>query len=93
MPLGPFEEDPNIYAGKDTLTSGTWLGFNIKTGLLVFLTNYDLPKPRYGLSRAQMIKKVLATKFCLDEQGKPKSSEEVDTKIIQYLQSVLDRRM
>ncbi len=38
----PFPEDPNIYAGKDQISGGTWLGINIKTGIMVILTNYDL---------------------------------------------------
>jgi len=38
----PFPEDTNIYAGKDSISGGTWLGVNIKTGIMVILTNYDL---------------------------------------------------
>lgn len=45
------------------ISSGTWLGFNIKTGLFVFLTNYDLIVPRSGLSRGKLIKKLLSTEF------------------------------
>lgn len=41
-PLGPFTDDPNIYAGKDKISGGTWLGVNVKTGIMVILTNYDL---------------------------------------------------
>ena len=40
IPLGPFEEDKNIYAGRDIISGGTWLGLNIETGILVILTNF-----------------------------------------------------
>lgn len=41
LPLGPFTEDPNILAGRDIISKGTWLGINIKFGVIVILTNYD----------------------------------------------------
>ena len=40
LPLGPFQEDKNIYAGRDIISGGTWLGLNIETGILVILTNF-----------------------------------------------------
>lgn len=37
--LGPFEEDPYLFGGRDIQKKGTWLGFNAKTQNLAFLTN------------------------------------------------------
>ena len=54
--MGPYEDDPNIYAGRDSKSKGTWLGVNIKTALMVILTNYDLPEFRPGKSRGQLFK-------------------------------------
>ena len=63
--FGQFEEDPNVYGGRDIKSGGTWLGLNIKTGLLVFLTNYDLPDKavRMGLSRGKLVYRFLSTSF------------------------------
>lgn len=63
IPFGSFEDDPNIYAGEDLISQGTWLGINIKTGILAFLTNFDQKEPRQGKSRGRMIKKFLKTNF------------------------------
>lgn len=63
LKLGPFEDDPNIYAGRDLKSTGTWLGVNIKTGIMVILTNYDLPDFRPGKSRGQLVKSFLKTDF------------------------------
>ena len=38
-PFGQFEEDPNMFAGRDLKEKGTWLGFNAKTMNIAFLTN------------------------------------------------------
>lgn len=57
--MGPYEEDPNIYAGRDIKSTGTWLGVNIKTAIMVILTNYDLPAFRPGKSRGQLVKSFL----------------------------------
>lgn len=63
--FGQYEEDANIYGGRDVKSGGTWLGLNIKTGLLVFLTNYDLPNKavRMGLSRGKLVYRFLSTSF------------------------------
>lgn len=63
LKLNPYEEDKNIYAGRDIISGGTWLGVNIETGLLVILTNYDLEIFRYGLSRGQLVYNFLKTSF------------------------------
>lgn len=59
--LGPFDQDPNIYAGKDKKSGGTWLGVNIQTGIMVVLTNYDLPAERIGKSRGKLVLSFLMT--------------------------------
>lgn len=61
LKMGPFAQDPNIYAGRDLKSTGTWLGINIKTGIMVILTNYDLPVFRPGKSRGQLVKSFLLT--------------------------------
>jgi uncharacterized protein with NRDE domain len=61
--MGSYDDDPNIYAGRDSKSKGTWLGVNIKTGLMVILTNYDLPVFRPGKSRGQLVKSFLNTTF------------------------------
>jgi uncharacterized protein with NRDE domain len=57
--MGPYKEDSYIYAGRDMKSTGTWLGVNIKTGIMVILTNYDLPVFRPGKSRGQLVKSFL----------------------------------
>ena len=59
--MGPFAEDSNIYAGKDKKSGGTWLGINIKTGIMVILTNFDLLVERYGKSRGKLVLSFLKT--------------------------------
>lgn len=59
--MGPFADDQNIYAGKDKISGGTWLGVNIKTGIMVILTNYDLIVQRYGKSRGRLVMSFLKT--------------------------------
>lgn len=63
LPLAPYQEDPNIIGGRDLKSGGTWLGINKKTGLLVMLTNYDLPKPRVGKSRGKLVHRLLSSDF------------------------------
>lgn len=63
MKFGPFDDDPNIYAGRDIKSTGTWLGVNVKTGIMVILTNYDLPEFRHGKSRGQLVKSFLTSNF------------------------------
>ncbi len=61
LALRPFDQDPNIYAGKDKKSGGTWLGVNIQTGIMVVLTNYDLPAERIGKSRGKLVLSFLMT--------------------------------
>ena len=65
-PLGPFGNDPNIYAGRDKKSGGTWLGINIKTGIMVILTNYDLLVERSGKSRGKLVLSFLKTSLYED---------------------------
>jgi len=39
--LHNFSEDQNILGGRDLEGKGTWLGLNVKTNIIAFLTNYD----------------------------------------------------
>ncbi len=43
LPLGFWEDDPNILAGRDLKEMGTWLGVS-KQGKLAAITNYRDPK-------------------------------------------------
>jgi uncharacterized protein with NRDE domain len=56
LPFGSFEDDKNIYAGKDIVSGGSWLGINRKTGIVVILTNYRLMRPRLAKSRGLLVK-------------------------------------
>lgn len=51
----------NIYAGRDKVSGGTWLGINISTGIMVILTNYDLEEHRIGKSRGKLVHSFLKT--------------------------------
>ena len=75
LALGSFKEDKNIYAGRDIISNGTWLGVNIETGLLVILTNFDYEKPRFGLSRGQLVESFLETKFI--PEGRRSETDEI----------------
>jgi uncharacterized protein with NRDE domain len=59
--MAPFEQDPNIYAGRDSVSTGTWLGINVKTGIMVVLTNYDVYPFRAGKSRGKLVHSFLST--------------------------------
>jgi len=37
--LAPFDDYPNIIAGKDVEAKGTWLGINFENKKIAFLTN------------------------------------------------------
>ena len=77
--MGAYDDDLNIYAGRDFKSTGTWLGVNVKTAIMVVLTNYDLPAFRPGKSRGQLVKSFLETSFVPEEiLNKP---EAVDHKI------------
>lgn len=67
-------------------SGGTWLGLNIKTGLLVFLTNYDLPNKavRMGLSRGKLVYHFLSTSFVPEGLD----SEKVDDLVRESLEGV-----
>lgn len=56
MPFGAFQDDPNIYAGRDVVSGGSWLGINVKTGIMVILTNYKLIRPRVAKSRGLLVR-------------------------------------
>ena len=60
-PFGPFSEDQNILAGRDSVSGGSWLGINIKVGIIVFLTNYYDEFHQKGRSRGQMVYRLLST--------------------------------
>lgn len=62
LAFAPYAEDPNIMAGRDMISKGTWLGINIKVGLIVFLTNYDDMVRKVGRSRGQLVYSLLSTK-------------------------------
>jgi uncharacterized protein with NRDE domain len=78
LPLGPFEEDPNIIAGRDLVSGGTWLGINVKIGVIVILTNYNVNAPKLGQSRGKLVYHFLSTNTYTDK-------ESVDDVITSYL--------
>lgn len=61
LPFSTYAEDPNIMGGRDLVSKGTWLGLNIKIGIIVFLTNYDQPVKKLGRSRGQLVYGFLST--------------------------------
>lgn len=65
LKLAQFDEDPNIYGGKDVESGGTWIGVNAKTGILVLLTNFAMlpEKVRKGISRGVLVNHFLKTSF------------------------------
>jgi uncharacterized protein with NRDE domain len=65
--LHQYEDDKNIYAGRDIISGGTWLGINIETGILVFLTNFDIETIRYGFSRGKLVYSFLKSEFVSPE--------------------------
>ena len=81
MPFGPFDEDKNIFAGKDMISGGTWLGINIVTGIMVILTNYDLDKERYGFSRGQLVHSFLETQFVEGTSNDEEVCLKIDKKL------------
>ena len=58
-PFGQWQEDPNVYAGRDVLSNGTWLGINVKTGIMVILTNYRTLMNRVARSRGLLVRRFL----------------------------------
>ena len=63
VPFHSFEDDPNIYAGRDMVSGGTWLGFNKLTGIMVVLTNYWMQEHRMLKSRGMLVHSFLKTSF------------------------------
>ena len=61
LPFGAFKEDPNILAGRDLTSGGTWLGINIKVGVVVILTNYDEEISNPRRSRGKLVYHFLST--------------------------------
>jgi uncharacterized protein with NRDE domain len=61
LPFGAFKEDPNILAGRDVISGGSWLGINVKVGVIVILTNYneEIRCPRR--SRGKLVYSFLST--------------------------------
>lgn len=76
LPFGPFQNDLNIYAGKDLISGGSWMGINISTGIMVILTNYVDCSLRIGESRGTLVKKFLNSNF-----GSGLSKDQLNQKI------------
>lgn len=56
-----WEDNPNIFAGKDKKAGGTWLGIN-KEGKIAALTNFRRPDTQsYLISRGHLIRDFLAS--------------------------------
>jgi uncharacterized protein with NRDE domain len=83
LPFAPFKEDANVYGGRDPKSGGTWLGLNVKTGLLVLLTNYDLPLGaiRLGRSRGQLVYRFLSSAFVPTGAGPQETDELVQSSL------------
>jgi uncharacterized protein with NRDE domain len=45
------------------VSDGTWLGINIKTGIMVILTNYRLLRKRNAKSRGILVRKFLSSEY------------------------------
>ena len=68
-------------------TGGTWLGLNIKTGIMVILTNYDLEYLKQGKSRGKVVRKLLNTSFI--EQGKLDDQGFIEHSVKAFLNEIL----
>lgn len=62
-PFSQFEDDENVYAGRDIISGGSWLGINVKTGIMVILTNYRKVRPKLGKSRGLLVKHFLSSQY------------------------------
>ena len=83
LSLAPFEDDINIYGGRDLVSGGTWMGINVATGLFVILTNY-VDTYRVGQSRGILVAKFLSTSYAQNLQP-----SEFDSKIYKDLKNFL----
>lgn len=83
LPLGEFSEDPNIIGGRDIKSGGTWLGVNVATGLLVFLTNYSmvLSMKRRRKSRGQLVRRLLSTNFLTPGMSEPEVDHLIEEEL------------
>ena len=62
LPAQHWIENTAIFAGKDLVGAGTWLGINNKTGRLAVITNYrELSKIEYESSRGRIVSDYLTT--------------------------------
>lgn len=96
--LGFWEEDPNILAGRDLQAKGTWLGVNIKTGNIAFLTNIppwlmkSAPKTKNSQSRGNLVSDFLQTDFFekyLSNDEKDNEGKGVKYAMEKYLNNIL----
>ena len=71
LPFNQSSQDQNIYAGRDIQSGGTWLGFNKKTGIFIFITNVMNNKLRNGIYRGQITKQFLSSDFLKGFQNNP----------------------
>jgi len=67
LPLGQWEDAPDIYAGRDLEAGGTWLGVNAD-GRFAALTNIRDPgKPLGRRSRGELVARFLNSSLSVDE--------------------------
>ncbi|RJX76236.1 NRDE family protein [Pseudomonas sp. LS-2] len=67
LPLGQWEEAPNVYAGRDLEAGGTWLGVSAD-GRFAALTNIRDPgKPPGRRSRGELVAHFLNSPLSIDE--------------------------
>lgn len=67
LPLGQWEEAPNVYAGRDLEAGGTWLGVSAD-GRFAALTNIRAPgKPPGRRSRGELVARFLNSSLPIDE--------------------------
>ena len=74
-PAGRWNDYPNIFAGRDLVANGTWLGA-ADGGHFAAVTNYREPKPSTGeLSRGELVADFLKGELSLDRYLETVESE------------------
>jgi len=95
--LHHWKDDPNIIGGRDLSGKGTWLGVNLKTGNVAFLTNLRKPflkkifEPAKSTSRGTILFNFLKTSFYGDRGISLENcdNEEIEKTIVTYMKEIL----
>lgn len=68
LPLHPWKQAPNLYAGMDEQHKGTWFGFNKNNGRFAIITNVRAKDAlKDGNSRGSLVKDILLSEQTVEE--------------------------